>query len=71
MELLCLLDIPKDERALVYLTRRSARSPRSAWGTATTVITSAALRFVSSEDLQAEGCGACRSLRNQPRQARE
>jgi hypothetical protein len=56
---------PKDEQALVQLTRRRARSPRSAPGTATTVINSAALRFVPDDDLQAEVYGACRSLRNQ------
>jgi hypothetical protein len=55
----------KDEQALVQLTRRSAPSPRSALGTATTVINSAALRVVPSESLHAEGYGVCRNLRNQ------
>ena len=55
----------KDEQALVQLTRRSARSPRKALGIATMVISSAALRLVSSDDLQAEVYGACRNLRNQ------
>jgi hypothetical protein len=70
----------KDERALVQLTRRSARSPSRALGTATTVtswptarsrrgpaygINLAALRFVPCEDLQAEGYGAYRNLLNQ------
>jgi hypothetical protein len=56
----------KDEQALVQLTRRRARSPRSALGIAATrVITSAALRFVLYEDLQAEVYGACRNHRNQ------
>jgi hypothetical protein len=49
----CLLD-RKDEQALVQLTRRSARSPRRALEIVTTVISSAALRFVPSEDLHAE-----------------
>jgi hypothetical protein len=44
----------QDEQALVQLTRRGTRSPASAPGIATTVINSAALRFVRSEDLQAE-----------------
>jgi peptide methionine sulfoxide reductase MsrB len=70
----------KDEQALVPLTRRSVRSPRSALGTATAGqvlaggpveggrryrITSAALRFVPREDLQAGGYEAYRNLRNQ------
>ena len=55
----------KDEQALVQLTRRGARSPRSALGRAATVGNSAALRFVPYEDLEAEGYGACRNLRNQ------
>ncbi len=54
-----------DEQALVQLTRRRTRSPGSALGRATTVISSAALRFVPYEDLQVEGYGACRSFRNQ------
>jgi hypothetical protein len=53
MGLLCLLD-RMDEQALVQLTRRSARSPRRALGIVTTVVNSAALRFVPSEDLHAE-----------------
>jgi hypothetical protein len=64
----CLLD-RKDEQALVQLTRRSARSPRRALRRAleivTTVINSGALRFVPHEDLQTEGYGAYRNLRNQ------
>jgi hypothetical protein len=55
----------KDEQALVRLTRRSGRSPRSALGTVTTVITSAALPFVPDDDLQAAVYGAYRNLRNQ------
>jgi hypothetical protein len=55
----------KDEQALVQLTRRSPRSPRSAPGLATMVMNSAALPFVLYEDLQAEVLGACRNLRNQ------
>jgi hypothetical protein len=55
----------KDEQALGQLTRRSARSPRSALEIITTVINSAALPFVLYEDLQAEVLGACRNLRNQ------
>jgi hypothetical protein len=47
------------------LTRRSGRSPRSTLAIAITVMNSAALPFVPDEDLQAEGDGACRSLRNQ------
>jgi hypothetical protein len=47
------------------LTRRSARSPRSALGLASTVINSAALLFVPYEGLQAEVYRACRILRNQ------
>jgi peptide-methionine (S)-S-oxide reductase len=47
------------------LTRRSARSPRRALEIVTTVISSAALRFVPSEDLHAEVEGACWSLLNQ------
>jgi hypothetical protein len=49
----CLLD-RKDEQALVQLTRRSARSPRRALEIVTTVINSAAPRFVPSEDQHAE-----------------
>jgi hypothetical protein len=45
------------------LTRRSGRSPRSTLAIAITVMNSAALPFVA--DLQAEGDGACRNLRNQ------
>jgi hypothetical protein len=44
----------KDEQALVQLARRRARSPRRALEIVTTVISSAALRFVPSEDLHAE-----------------
>jgi hypothetical protein len=55
----------KDEQALVQLTRRGARSPRSKLGIVTTVINSAAPPFVPYEDLQVEVYGACRSLRNQ------
>jgi len=47
----------KDEQALGQLTRRSARSPRSALEIVTTVINSAALPFLPYEDLQAEVLG--------------
>jgi peptide methionine sulfoxide reductase MsrB len=63
----------------VQLTRRSARSPRSAGdshhghvladgveeGGRRYCISSPALRFVPSENLQAEGYGAYRNLLNQ------
>ena len=55
----------RDEQVLVQLTRRSARSPRRALGIGTTVINSAALRFVPYEDLQAEGYEAYRNLCDQ------
>jgi peptide methionine sulfoxide reductase msrA/msrB len=70
----------KDEQALVQLTRRSARSPRSAGdshhghvladgpveeGGRRSCISSPALHFVPSENLQAEGYGADRNLLNQ------
>jgi hypothetical protein len=55
----------KDEQALGQLTRRSARSPRSALEIVTTVINSAAQPFVPYDDLQAEANGACRNVRNQ------
>jgi peptide methionine sulfoxide reductase MsrB len=64
------------------MTRRTARSPSSALGTATTGqvlaggpvgeggrrygISSAALRLVPHDDLPAEGDGAYRNLLNQP-----
>ena len=54
-----------DELALVQLTRRGVRSPRSARGIGSTVIHSAAPPFVPYEGLQVEVYGACRSLRNQ------
>jgi hypothetical protein len=55
----------KVEQALVQLTRRRARSPRSTLGTATTVIHSAAPPFVPYEDLQVEANGAHRKRLNQ------
>src|SRR5215217_8145190 len=54
----------KDEQALGQLTRRSARSPRSALEIVTTVINSAALPFLPYEDLQAEVLACDLTLRH-------
>jgi hypothetical protein len=51
-----------DEQALVQLTRRRMRSPGSALGRATTVTSSAALRFMPYEDLQVEVYGGLPEL---------
>jgi hypothetical protein len=50
---LCLLDIARTSSAGA-VAERSARSPMRALEIVTTVINSAALRFVPSEDLQTE-----------------
>jgi hypothetical protein len=60
----------KDEQALGQLTRRSARSPRSALEIVTTVINSGALPFLPYEDLQAEVLGGVPELPQSSRDKR-